>query len=592
MTMLEYKYLFPEFQGDKHGEILSLISGVDFEVAFPIIARLNFIVREGQIKNYVDEVVFWFGDKSPLVNQYLFRIEHGYGGEELAKLRLLNIWSNLTLLQYFLEVYGQSENIVERISDIAGTHERLFKAYLLINEIYVANFNSQKVVQSVPKGVGVIMMMGLTMTAMLLPYHDLNHIDDGDAMITQFVKAVYFFQFAEANLPDVLEVFLGEYGVGNWKEYFKAIFPVVDHAFKNNKDGLAYLTVNPNNPRAETSRLFLKRLAIDSHDSGFSQHDFILPRSKPLLQINSEKFVIVDNLLVYNKMYNSLFFEFNAIIKANRALFTKGDFKGYLNDEFSESFLAKQVLNSIFAEGKYIRFSGDEIRREYAPDFIAEPDYYARNFDNIFLFELKDTFVSGLTKQSFNIERIIAELKSKLWYKETPKKGRIKEEPKAVRQLINNIKRAVFNELPFDKDLENKYLTFYPVLLFVDQGLSTPGINEIINHWFQQELLNDPDLLRLQVRIVIKPLTMIDVDTLIIFQDDFKSGKFQLDEFISKYWAYKEGFLALGKLGITQAVYDSTLTFGAFLRSFRKKRKTPAIFMEFGRLLFDKKRKS
>lgn len=297
--MLEYKYLFLEHHGDKHGEILSLISGVDFEVAFPIIARLNFIVREGKIKNYVDEVVFWFGDKSPFVNQYLFRIERGYGAEELPKLRLLNVWSNLTLLQYFLEVFGQSEENTDRVSDIDGTHERLFKAYLLINEIYVANFNSQKVVQSVPQGVGVIMIMGLTMTAMLLPYHDLNHIDDADAMITQFVKAVYFFQFAEANLLDVLAAFLREYGVEIWKDYFKAIFPVVDHAFKNNKNGLAYLTIDPNNPRAETSRLFLRRLAIDSHDSGFSQHDFILPRSKPLLQINPEKFVIIDNLLVY-----------------------------------------------------------------------------------------------------------------------------------------------------------------------------------------------------------------------------------------------------------------------------------------------------
>lgn len=584
--MLEYKYLFPEISGDKYGEILFLISGVDFDVAFPIVARLNFVVREGKYKSFDDELDFWFGSQSPLVNQYRLRILHGYTEKEWKSLRLLNMWSNLTLLQRFLEVYGsQNRNI--HLTDIDGTHERLLKAYLLINEIYVTNFNSQRIIESIPKGGGVLMMLGLTMTTMLLPYHDLNHIDAADAVISQFIKASYFFQFAQINLPQILEVFLKSYGASNWKEYFKAIFPLIDHALKNNLNGLAYLVVDPNTQRAETSRMFLNVLAIESEDTGFTLHDFILPRSKPLFQIESDRFLIIDNLLVYNKMYNSLFFEFSGIIKQQPELFPKIDFKGYLNDEFSESYLSKQVLDSIFHNGKYLKFSGEQIRKLYGPAFIAEPDYYTRASDEVFVFELKDTFINGVTKQSSNVGRISDELKAKLWYKEIQKKDRVKVEPKAVRQIINNIKRAIVNDLPFDSDLRYKYLTFYPILLYIDQSLSTPGINEVVNQWFQTELVNDPDLVKVQGLIDVKPLIMIDLDTLIVFQDDFKNGKYDLGLMIRQFWAYKEGHLALGKLGITQALYDSTLTFGAFLRLLRKRRQTPGVFWDFAKLLFD-----
>lgn len=83
------------------------------------------------------------------------------------------------------------------------------------------------------------------------------------------------------------------------------------------------------------------------------------------------------------------------------------------------------------------------------------------------------------------------------------------------------------------------------------------------------------------------PVTMVDLDTLIIFQDDFSSGKLKLEELIPRFWAYKEGLLAIGKLNINQAIFDSNLSFGAFLRINRKRRHLPELFTSFGRLLFD-----
>lgn len=499
--MLEFKYLFGELKGDKHVELLKLIAKVNFDTAFPIIARLNHIVREGSLKNYSDELVFWFGSASPLIAAYEQRIDYGYDKKEQSSLRVLNIWSNLTLLQRFLEVYQSREAETGEIEDFNDTHDRLFKAYLLINELYVAKFNSQKVIKSVPNSVGLVMKMGFTMTAMLLPYHDLNHVDAADAMVSQFIKAVYFFKFVEEHLPELLAGFLKMYGVSNWIDYLKAIFPIVGHALQNNKEGLGYLTIDDNNPKAAISKKFLANLAIASQNTGFSLHDFILPRSKPLKQINPNKFLVIDNLLVYNNMYNSLFFEFKEVLKASPRFFTKGDFKGYLNDNFSESFLTKQVLDKVFSDPQYIKYSGEEIRKNHAPAFNAEPDYYARNGNDVFLFELKDTFINGDTKQSFNVEMIANELKLKLWYKETEKKGKTKEEPKALRQLQNNIRRAITDDLPFDKELDHKFLRVHPILLYIDQSLSTPGINEIVQQWFAMELSHDLILGKAQYRL-------------------------------------------------------------------------------------------
>ncbi|WP_443939215.1 hypothetical protein [Pedobacter sp. MW01-1-1] len=589
VTMLEYKHLFEELTGDKSAEILTLLKGINFEIAFPIIARLNYIVRKGSLKNYEDELVFWFGSNSVLVSKYKKCIEVGYNANEHASLRLLNIWSNLSLLQRFLQVYQDSHKTEWQVDDFQTTHDRLFKAYLLINEEYVANFNSQKIFASIPENFGLIKRMGFTLAVMLLPYHDLNHVDPADAMIAQFIKAVYFLQFFEIALPEALEKFLESYGMQTWRDYMKSIFPIVGHALQNNKEGLGYLTINEQDPNSDSIRKILGNIAIEESNDDFSQYDFILPRSKPLMQINTDKYLVIDNLLVYNKLYNSLFFEFKEILKKNPHILGKVDFKSYLNDHFSESFLAKQVLDVVFNELQYLKFSGEDIRKVHAPKFDAEPDYYARNNDELFLFELKDTLINGGTKQSFNFEKLEEELKTKLWFKTVNKKGEAIETPKAIRQLLNNIHRVAANSLPFDKDLENKSLTIFPVLLYIDQSLSTPGINEVIQEWFSTELNNDPELKKIRDRISIMPLTMIDLDTLIVFQDEFKVGKFKLEDFIPRFWAYKQGLLAIGRQSVTQAIYDSNLSFGAFVRLHRKKRNAPELFMSFGKLIFDEK---
>lgn len=59
-------------------------------------------------------------------------------------------------------------------------------------------------------------------------------------------------------------------------------------------------------------------------------------------------------------------------------------------------------------------------RRLYKNEFgiIAEPDYYIRNGNKIFLFESKDILIPSETKVSNDYENISSELKKRLYYEE------------------------------------------------------------------------------------------------------------------------------------------------------------------------------
>lgn len=583
LTVVEYKYLFRDHTLDVENEIKNLLVGLGIRTAFPVMARLNFTVRKEKFNSVSDELKFWFGSNSSFVWQYEKKIFKAYPKSEHRSLRILNIWSNFRLLELILQnvdspEIGQEDSVVS---------EKLLKAYLLINQLYIASFNHTKILKSIPDEVGKILKTAITVATMLLPYHDINHIDPNDAFLVQSIKAIYFFQFAEEHIPEMLDKYLDTYGVDTWREYLIALLPIADHALQRNKEGLGYLNIDESKPNYEVAKKFLTMLSLGGAQIENSEADFILLRSKPLLQINPNRFLVIDNLLIYNKIYNSLYFEFNKLLADDKELFKKGDFKGFLNSNFSEDYLAKSVLDIVFKNDKFFKISGSEIKAKFGKKFFAEPDYYARNGDEVFIFELKDTYVKGEVKQGFNTGNLMTELKLKLWVKEYEKDGKPKTSPKAVQQLINNIKKVIENTLPFDTDLGNKKLTIFPVLLHIDQSLSTPGISEIVQNWFWLELINEPIIVNTKERVHVMPLTMIDLDTLILMQDEYRDGSFNLAEDILYYWAYKKKLVENGlKEESFQKMTTGMLPFAAFVRMGRKQRKTPDIFMEFARLIF------
>ena len=174
---------------------------------------------------------------------------------------------------------------------------------------------------------------------------------------------------------------------------------------------------------------------------------------------------------------------------------------------FSEKFLMKRVLDDIFSKKYFYK------KEERESELQGEPDYYLRHNNDIFIFENKDVLVNKEVKASADIEQINQVLKTKF----------LKDGKKSVGigQLINTIKEIESKKFRFDDYVNTKtHFNVYPILIVHDRIFQTLGINYRLNHWFKSELeekldLNCPGL-------NIKGLTVIDIDTLILYSNYFK----------------------------------------------------------------------
>ena len=103
--------------------------------------------------------------------------------------------------------------------------------------------------------------------------------------------------------------------------------------------------------------------------------DFIQLRNFPLFQWKDNEFLILSKLFLSEKLYQSLYFDFNSI---NNKLLPPDrikEFRSKIGYEFSERTLLYEVLNRLFRDN-VIKMTGKEI-----DDIVGDGgcDYYARS---------------------------------------------------------------------------------------------------------------------------------------------------------------------------------------------------------------------
>ncbi len=186
-------------------------------------------------------------------------------------------------------------------------------------------------------------------------------------------------------------------------------------------------------------------------------------------------------MFVLELVHKGLFFKLSEI---NRSLSkeekVKGDFRGFYCNEFSEKYLFYKIVNTIF-NNRYIEYSGSQIK---VFNIEAEPDYYIRNGNKIFLFESKDILINKSIKPTYNFSKYEPEFKKKLYFEEN--KGKI--ENKAVLQLTINIERILKMELPIDTRYKHRSIFIYPIIVLHYHQFDIAGLNVIVNSWFAYEL--------------------------------------------------------------------------------------------------------
>ena len=133
VTIIDYDTVFRGAAVDGPETIKNSVFLLNSTVAFEIIARLNYTARFVKTTNYHQEIADWFGKEHPdIISKYDKLITDAYADDpKVGHLKLVNLWSNLKLLEAILEEGAHNKPPAD--FDHGQATEQLLLAYLVIN---------------------------------------------------------------------------------------------------------------------------------------------------------------------------------------------------------------------------------------------------------------------------------------------------------------------------------------------------------------------------------------------------------------------------------------------------------------------------
>lgn len=349
---------------------------------------------------------------------------------------------------------------------------------------------------------------------------DYSHVRLEEASMSQMFKCVYFFQFAEQNLPIHLHCFCTQNGVGDWKQYARCIINVF-LPFDEKKG--ATIVVPDGMPDYQQVVGILDKLST-RHTTEEDDYDFLQLRNCPLYKRMDGNYMILSKLFLVEKLYKSLYFEFKAINDVLPRTAKISDFKSYVGLRFAEEYLCNKILEKSFPR-RFFKKSGAEYRAEGFTD--SELDFYVRNGNKAFLFECKDALFKSTEKVSYDAIRVKDELQKKMYYV-VDERGAKK--PKALLQLLKNAQRLIDEDV-IDRQVNKQNVRVYPIIITHDRAFTSPGVNWMLNQWYLQEISDNYPNIANQ----LQPLVLIDIDTLVLTCSRLQSRRFILEHWIEVY---------------------------------------------------------
>lgn len=464
----------------------------------------------------------------------------------------ISLLSPVASLKFFEFIFSLPETEISQ--DEITSEINLFKAYLIFLSDTTKNETLSK---EYLENLDPELRVPGTLLNQTYPIADFSNYDLGDIFVTQLVKAYLLFEFLESSSEAkyLLDAFYRYFKIHSWKEYFQFILPVIQAHIKHPSEGWTQLNIRKDE-NFERNIDFLEALSLTEFDAELD-FDFKLLRSNPIYRVDKGLYAIISPLFVFEKLYKGLYFKLNEIHNTfSIEERTIKNLRSFYTSNFSENYLLYRLLEYIYGERNYIKFSGKEIKKDGAPD------YYIRNGNYVFLFENKDIFINAAIKQSSNFELLEREFKKKLYFEIKDNKV----EDKAVLQIINNVRQILTKKNTFDDRYKENKIQIYPLLVLQDSSFNSPGFNFLINYWFDIELkhLNKEGIDISKV----KPLTIINIDTLILYSDFLKLKKATLNDLIEAYIRYcsfndKKRFKDFEHLKMTYA--DTLLPFSFFI---------------------------
>ena len=473
---------------------------------------------------------------------------------------------NLTLIHIFnvLKIFEQVIKNGPESNEINSSEFEVqtFKAVLAINQEF--NLSDNIILKSTDNLDDNVKSQCLSMTIAFC-YFDLMYFKSIEQELAQFVKANFLFKFLENHSDKtraILKSFYANHNIDHWKNYLKKYLPIFHAILKSDSTKPIDLIVQEDEAFEESCK-FLNNLILNDEYT-LDEFDFITCRSKPFYQTQVGTYRIIHPLFAIEKLYNGLFFTLSNL---NKSLSNNiNNFRSFFCDEFSEKYLVYEILDKSFPKN-LIKLSGQEIKNK-VPGIIAEPDYYVRNSNQVYLFESKDVLIDKETKQSHDFKRIEKGLRGKFYYylEDGIRKN------VGLMQLITNIKRILLNQCSWDSPFPD-HTYIYPILLVHYNIYNTPGVNHLINVWLKEEL----DHLKKEGLKTdkIKDLVVIDINTFLLFHERFRNSSLCLQCLIKEY---------------NESQNNNLKSFSSFISDYviqKKYWQIPKLFSELGMDLFN-----
>lgn len=436
-------------------------------------------------------------------------------------LDVLNIrrGNNFNIEDYFVLTSTVSIKFYERIFDLATPEtdeispkeieSGVLKAYLLLNDIE-AN-KDEHILSTLPDNLK--MKPSWLMLIAMLRYHAVINVSLLKEFYTQLVKAQTFLIFLQRHQPMLFQELLSEFSCNTIEEYLirfiNFALPAIDSFAKKRK---TEITV----PLIENHEDVIHFANALSHVAITEDIDFKSLRSVPMHKMGDNVYMPVMPLFLVEQVYKGLYFR---LLKINRKLKIIPDLKSYIGAEFTENVLFYDAIKNIF-KNKYFQRSG--IQMEPFSKGKGNPDYYIRNGNKIYIFELKDVLLNSkvISSQDYNV--IEPELREK-FYKNS------KGHNKGVTQLAHNCDDILSGLAKWDTAYKPRRVKIWPIIVVTDNIFSIPGFNQILNNWFQDYL--DTEINGIN-RAQIHPLIVMSIDTLLLLSAyEVKD----LDKFLSMY---------------------------------------------------------
>lgn len=518
---ITYNDLFDDYSSVNVNELLSDIPTKNsVQLIGYFLAQIH--IEKVDQKLQVELIQFW---SQRFSNSLKFKIQDFTAKMVADKNTEFTFISNISGL-LFIETILQNHNELEQLDDLTPEQElKLFKAYLISTQTWIDK-QKKNILDKKP------FECGMDFVETYLPSHiALDEFRIVKDFRIQFIKAKYFFQFCESNdeFKPYLKTFLDEYGLDSWSKYLKNILSLYIRKFERLKTP-SVISINKEHQEQIN---FLEQLSIETNTFTKSE-DFLKLREKPVYKLNETDFVFLNLNFFIDKIYQGIQFDFARILVKHSATF-KGkiirnriQFLSIFGDEFSETGLFYKVIEHCFEKAKYVLHSGNTIK-EIIKD--GEPDFYIRDKEKVYLFEFKNVFLSGKTKNTYNFEEIKAGIYEKLVENKNGDAKGIKQ----LTKVIKKIRKSEFNKID-DHDFDKSII--YPIIVFTDFSFNTAGINYMLNKEFREYIENE----EVKFTSKIKNLILIDLDDFIKYQDLFRDKKIKINNLLNGFLEFVKGY--------------------------------------------------